>query len=185
MRKFGVGCGGSSGEFFQHEHPGGLFGHHCRFAVALPPKNQPKQVRRAVRCLLSRPKARPKTGIIPLIPRQVFEQQVSPYCKSFLVASEAKVVADLLAPFCDGHATQKARAKARANPKNSDEKRMTRPGGRPGGSGCGTGWMRRPCRTQELSLVRLPARLTLVCARETRLQNAQSILSNCSCARGR
>jgi hypothetical protein len=29
MRIFGLGCGGSSDDFIQREHSGGLFFHHC------------------------------------------------------------------------------------------------------------------------------------------------------------
>jgi hypothetical protein len=34
----GIGCGGSWSLYFQRDHSGGLFRHHCRFEGALPPE---------------------------------------------------------------------------------------------------------------------------------------------------
>jgi hypothetical protein len=117
-----LGCGGSSDEFIQREHSGDLFGHDCRFAAALPPKNQPNGIAEPFDAFSPGQKLGQRPGIAYPSPRQAFEQQVDLYCKSFLVASKAEDIPDLLALLCDSHATQKAHAKPRAFRKTAMEK---------------------------------------------------------------
>src|SRR5579872_6354606 len=63
-----------------------------------------------------------------------------PYCKSFAIG-ELTSRACWMAAYCDGRATPSRR---QINRKKDDP-----PGGTTGRVGCGTGWMRRPCRTQD------------------------------------
>jgi hypothetical protein len=114
MRIERFGCGGSSDGFFQREHSGGLFCHHCKICRRAATKKSSQRSCRPIEDSSAGQQPEQGTNQAGPDPCQAFELTLKALLQIIRNCKYGRRSPDLLALFCDSHATQKPHARRRA-----------------------------------------------------------------------